>query len=502
MFDPVQRAKLYSDSAFEHHLIGRVDEAIRAQEAALALHRQNGDALNEGDALRWLSRIFYVAGDRISAERIARESIAHLAAFPQSAELAMAYSNMSQLAMLAEDPDEAIVLGEKAIALADRLKNEPLILAHAYNNIGSAKQWRDPAGARADLERSLRIATVIAVECGGSQEHAARAYTNYAFLEVALRNNRRAHELLEEGITYCVERDLDNWRDYMRGSLAELLSNEGRWDEAAQAALLVVESEGTASLMRYPSVVALARVRMRRGDPEVKPLLDELATFLEKCAEAPRLGAYAVLVAEYAWLTQADSAPALSLLHQAAEAVGRTENPWLIGEVEYWRRKLSPQDKLAPPHNIAEPFRLLFAGNWSAAAQAWQDLHAPYEQALALLEGDEDAQRRALDILDTIGVAATADRVRTALRDQGLRNIARGPRASTRANVAGLTRRQMDVLALIDKGLSNAEIAEKLFVSPKTVDHHVSAILAKLEAASRGEAAAIARDAGLIARKA
>jgi len=100
--------------------------------------------------------------------------------------------------------------------------------------------------------------------------------------------------------------------------------------------------------------------------------------------------------------------------------------------------------------------------------------------------------------LEALGASAAAARARLDLQRRGLRGVARGPRQSTRENAAGLTRREMQVLALLAEGCSNGEIAERLFVSPKTVDHHVSAILAKLDAGSRGAAAAIARQNGLV----
>jgi DNA-binding NarL/FixJ family response regulator len=147
---------------------------------------------------------------------------------------------------------------------------------------------------------------------------------------------------------------------------------------------------------------------------------------------------------------------------------------------------------------MPEPYRLLLAGDWQGAADAWARIGAPFDEAMALLEGGPEAQRRALAIFEGLGAARVAEHARGLLRQSGTRIVAQGPRASTRSNPAGLTRRQMDVLRLLDEGHSNAAIGERLFVSPKTVDHHVSAILAKLEVRTRGEAAAAARRVRLI----
>ena len=100
-------------------------------------------------------------------------------------------------------------------------------------------------------------------------------------------------------------------------------------------------------------------------------------------------------------------------------------------------------------------------------------------------------------MLDDLDARAVAALFRARLRDAGVMSVPRGRLAATRANPAGLTARQLDVLALLADGLSNADIAARLVISPKTADHHVSAILAKLEVRSRGEAAVVARRLGV-----
>ena len=112
--------------------------------------------------------------------------------------------------------------------------------------------------------------------------------------------------------------------------------------------------------------------------------------------------------------------------------------------------------------------------------------------------GSPDDLLAALPLLDALEARAVAALVRARLRDAGVHSVPRGQLAATRANPAGLTARQLDVLALLVDGLSNADIAAaRLVISPKTADHHVSAILAKLDVRSRVEAAAVARRLGL-----
>ena len=117
---------------------------------------------------------------------------------------------------------------------------------------------------------------------------------------------------------------------------------------------------------------------------------------------------------------------------------------------------------------------------------------------MALSGGDDAAQRQALEIFDRLGAVPAAARLRRQMRAGGARAVPRGPIAVTRANSAGLTRRQVQVLGLVDEGLSNIEIASRLCISAKTAEHHVSAIMARLDAPTRRDAAAVARNRGLL----
>jgi len=241
--------------------------------------------------------------------------------------------------------------------------------------------------------------------------------------------------------------------------------------------------------------VALAKLRMRRGDPSAEPLLAEMKRFLEKGTELQRLAPYAALMAERAWLGQGDAGEALALI-DLAESLSPPRAAF--GELACWRQLLAPDSDPGDTAGMAAPHRLLLDGDWQAAAAFWGEVNAPFEQGLALIAGDEAALRSALTIFERLEARPVALKVREMMRQSGVGHIARGPRRTTRANQAGLTLRQMEVLQLIERGFSNKRIAEHLTISPKTVDHHVSAVLGKLEAVSRGEATAAARDSGLL----
>ena len=139
------------------------------------------------------------------------------------------------------------------------------------------------------------------------------------------------------------------------------------------------------------------------------------------------------------------------------------------------------------------PYRLLMAGDWAAAARAWADLGRLFARLEALSQGDSAAVAEALGGLDELGTVRQAQQLRADLRRRGVSNVPRGPRAATTANAAGLTARQLEILTLLADGLSNADIAERLTLSHRTVEHHISALLAKFGVARRGQAVAAAR---------
>jgi DNA-binding NarL/FixJ family response regulator len=167
-----------------------------------------------------------------------------------------------------------------------------------------------------------------------------------------------------------------------------------------------------------------------------------------------------------------------------------------VGELAFWARRVGTPLEGTPA--IARPFEFQMRGKHLEAAREWAQLGCPYERALALSDSADPAHRKqALEIFESLGARPMAQRLRRQLKAEGVRGLKRGANRSTRANVAGLTVRELEVLALVAQDLSNAAIARRLYLSAKTVDHHASAILSKLGIASRREAADAARRLGI-----
>ncbi len=486
-----QMAELLGRAAYEWYLTDRLSEAIAAREKALALWRAAGRVREAGDTLRWLSRFNWFSGNKAAADTYAAAAIRTLEPLPPGCELAMAYSNRSQLHMLAHECEAALPWGEKAIALAREL-GDTAIESHALNNVGTAKLARRDLSGRDDLERSLSLAL-----SAGLQEHAARAFINLGNSARRWRDFPRAEKYLSDGIAYSQEHDIGAWESYLHVMLAEVHVDQGHWQRALDAAEAVLRSHKVAAVTRIPALVIIGRVRARRGNTDARQPLAEAHSLALTSGEMQRIGAVVMARAELAWLS-GEPAQAVEEVAACYEVARKHSELVMRGELAFWLWRCQGLPPRAAPEPVPEILASQVAGEWGAAARGWEALGCPYEQAVALLEtGDESGMRCALDIFDRLGARPLAAEARRRLRARGVRRIPRGAHPRTRRNPHGLTDREIRVLCLVAQGCRNAEIARQLFLAEKTVGHHVSAVLAKLDVRSRGAAAAVANELGL-----
>jgi DNA-binding CsgD family transcriptional regulator/tetratricopeptide (TPR) repeat protein len=476
--DVEMRATLLEARSRECYLIDQVGTAISLCEMALELRRRQGDRLRAGDDLRWLSRFNWFCGRGESARNLAMEAIELLEQLPPGPELAMAYSTIVQLNMLSEDYPEAVQWGNRALDLAERFGFTE-VHVHALNNVGTAEFYLGEPGGAAKLERSLELALAHEMH-----DHAARAYSNLICDALMVRDYAIAQARLAEGLAYTRERDLDRATLYQLAMRARAQLEQGLWQEADDDAKTALAAGQTVA--RIDATVVLGCVRLRRGDPSARMLLDEARDLALAAGEIQRIAPMAAVRAEAAWL-QDDKGRIRKELEAAYELALKHPEPWRLGELSLWLWRAGVLE--VPPEGIAEPYRLEISGNWQAAAAVWQQIGCPYEQALALASGDQPAQLRALKILTKLGAVPAAQIVRRILHAGGIRGIPRGPSSGTRGNPFGLTARQHDILGLLAGNLSSKEIAAKLRISPRTVDHHVFAILGKLGVPNRKDAA-------------
>ncbi|MEO8897344.1 MAG: AAA family ATPase [Candidatus Dormibacter sp.] len=483
------RADLLERVAHEYFLTDQMWEAAAAQTQAIETHRRTGARLREGDCLHQLSHILRCSGRQPEARRAGDESLALLEQLPAGEELAMAYANAAFLRMNDADAEGTLAWGSRALDLAERC-GSTRALTHALNTVGSMElQIGLPIGA-VKLKRSLELA-----EAADLEDDVGRAYLNYTGFAASTRFYSGIERWLDAGTEYCTERGLDLWRRYLAGTTARVELDRGRWTEAVQWAAVPLADRRT-RLPRIEPLVVIALVRARRGDPDSKALLEEALSIAVPTGELQFIASVAIARAEAAWLEGRTEAIA-GVSDDAYELALDRRAPWLAGGLACWRWRAGIGEKL--PTDLPEPFAREIAGDREGAAQAWRDLGCPYEAALAQAGADEDADlRRSLKDFQDLGARAAAAVVSRRLRERGVRGLPRGPRLATVSNPALLTRREVEVLALVAQGRRDGEIATRLFLSDRTVGHHVSAIIRKLGVRTRGQAAAEGLRQGIV----
>jgi DNA-binding CsgD family transcriptional regulator/tetratricopeptide (TPR) repeat protein len=471
-------AELQGRLSFELYVTGRMGEALDAQRQALAGWTELAETERVGSSQRWMSRLTWFSGDTVRAREFATLATATLEG-SGGVEEAMAASNRAQLGMLAFDLDATRHWAGRALRLVegrtDRAAEE--VRVHALNNLGSVEiDSGDAAEGWKLLEDSLRRS-----QAADLHEHAARAFTNLAAQGVALHDHARAGAYLALGSKYCQDRDLDAWGLYMRGQQALNRLDQGGSAEAVLIAEAVLRSPRLSGVSRIIPLMALAQAHVRMGDAPYAETLTEVVDLAYGTGEAQRIGPAGAVSAETAWL-EGDSGAAELAAQRAWVVVDTVASPWTRGLIAPWLPDAGAAkvaDSLAPPYR-AEALR-----EWNEAADLWEALGSRYAAGLAWARsGTREGLARAAVRFDELGAGAASARVAALARARGW-STPRGRRPTTRAHPQGLTRRESEVADLLVEGLTNGAIADRLVLSSRTVEHHVAAVMAKLDVTSR-----------------
>ena len=479
---PVRRAILTEARAWALNNLNEQRASAEEAEEAVRLWEAIGDERRLSHGLVILSRQQRATERPADARAAARRALALLESAGDSAGHALARMNVGALDILLDREEAGLPLVEESLAMAVRVGAAELVaLGHNYR--GLARMLLGDADGAADLRHSIELARSI-----GSHEAVMRGFHN--LVEGLWRLGRfvEAAAELDQAESYGRDRDFPLFTYMIDARRLRLRAARGAWAEA-EAGLRAMLDDGAedTGLVGHETLPALARLLVRRGADGAEAALAAAAEHAARADVLLWLVPTGLAHIEHAWLT---GRPELAGRYPEV-LLDRTDRP---GRQRYRAELLRHLRRLGHP---AEPFpgcteseAAGLRGDWRAAAAAWERAGRPYERALELAEsGQPEPTLEALAVLTQLGALPAVAIVRERLRLQGVRQRPRAPQRATLANSARLTARQVEILRLVADGLSNAEIAHRLVLSTRTVDHHVSAVLQKLGLASRRDAA-------------
>lgn len=476
-----QKVVWLEQHAMASYLSGLGEGSVRSFRAAAAQRHELGDRLGEGDDLRWLSHMLWAMGRTAEATESGVASLRILDDLAPSRQLAWSLANMAMLAVCRYDP-ACLDYSRRCIAVGTEF-DDPAVVARArgyialYTVVVTDTGWDE-------LEAEWRNAMGPAA----LTEHVGLFGVLISWTAALHHDVHRADRVITEALEFCRDHDVGTFAALHEGARAFTELHRGEWDHARTCADDVLTRPALAPLMHILPLITVALIRARRGEQPVGPLLDE-ALAASGADDLFRSGAVWAARAEAAWLAGDDATARAEAMSGLAAAAGRQADPWLVGPLLRWAHLTGEPIDGAPAAETVTPYRLEISGDWQAAAAEWARRGCPYDAAIAQLSGDITAVEAAVAALRGLGARTAARRGQQRLA--ALRGpTRRGPRAETVSDPDGLTRRQREVLTLIAAGLSDAEIAARLSISPKTAGHHVTAVLTKLGVENRTRAAA------------
>jgi DNA-binding CsgD family transcriptional regulator/tetratricopeptide (TPR) repeat protein len=473
---------LYECYAYECYLTGKIKEAIESQQKALEMRKGKNEIEKTGNCMTFLSKLWWFDGNRKFAETLAHEAIAVLDELPSCKAKAMAYSNMCRLYMQSDLTRECIYWGKKALKIAKEVNDENTV-SDALTSIGSILMCNPSSYKKGKkfLLECLRIALK-----NGSQEDVAHAFTELGTNAVTMKEYDFANKNLTDGISFCEEKDLDSIKLYMLVWKARLNLETGKLKEAFEIVNDVLKNKNISSPTKIMALCVLATIKIRKGEKGAIALLMEAKSMAFVTMELVRILPVFMAMLEFEWLT-GESVIETGLLSEIVDRMANLGKLRKEGSRFYFWLIKAGKEFLLPQRMINREMNGI-RDRVIKEAEYWVKIGSPYEYAVALFEGDEMDKRKSIAIMKDLDCVATVEKLKREMIYLGIKGIPRGLRQVTRENPAQLTAREMDVLQLLKEGIRNKEIASRLFISPKTVDHHICSILFKMDVNSRGKA--------------
>jgi DNA-binding CsgD family transcriptional regulator len=468
----------------------RRGEALTAAEEAVRLHQDLGDDAALGQALACLSVQQWSALQTGAALASSQQAARLLELGGDTAGRISSLLHLAVILINIDREEEGLQRVDEALAMAGRVGADHLTPMGLIYRGRARLQLGDDKGLD-ELLRGLELARTI-----GNHEYVLWGYHNLVALLWRLGRYAEIPPYLEEGAEYGRDHDFPTHEHGREAYRYRLLALHGDWDAAEQGLREVLGDPDDPGVLDRHALPALARLAVRRGRQDAEGALAAARRNAQQADSLLALVPTAAAELEHAWLTgRRELALSVWQLLPRTERVGRERDR---GELLRYLRRLGEPVEAFP--GCPEEYAAGLCGDWKTAAVAWERIGDPYERALELAESNEVGPTLdALIMFDRLGARPAATWTRRRLRALGLTTVPRGPQPTTRGNPAGLTDRQVEIVRLLARGLTNAEIAAKLVLSVRTIDHHVSAVLQKLQATSRREAAEAAARLGITA---
>ena len=481
-----ERAAILADWAAQEHYLDN-PQSLDLFARAIDLQRSVGDERSLARTLTMASRASRTHGRPAEALAYSTEAVELLEPYGPTADLARSLGHRAFLHFDSEDRDElALALVNRAITVAEEVNDDESIV-RALSVSGQIAYSRGEMSGMAAVEESLGRA-----QRSGDRWGELVALSNLASMFGDVRDLDRAIDFSRRSRDTAARYDIRHMEMLAQAMLAEFLLWKGDWEAAENAA---TEALGSSTRTEALAMQVLATIQARRGRNEARAAMLRM-WWLVQPGEGPSVvDPAASAMAEYLWLSAEHNPELVKRLTEILATGVALGKPWPSGPLAFWMWKLGLLTNA--PDGTADSYAWIIKGEYTKSAEFWREKGIPYEEGLALMHGNETEQISAIRIFEDLGAVAVANKVRRALLEQGAR-VPRGKSFATRDHAAGLTARQAEVLALLAQGRTNANIADELFVSYRTVENHVSAILMKLDVATRDAAVASACDRGIL----
>lgn len=481
-----ERAAVLHDWGREEYYLNNSD-SIEILDRAIAAYRLAGDEQGLARTLTRAGRVNSTFARPTEALAYSAEAIEILERYGPSSDLAQSLGDRAFLEFFYTDRDDAVLpFVVRAMAVAEEVGDD-VSMTNALNVKAHLVYSRGDKGGMALMEESLDRAMQ-----SGDRWGEVRALSNMAGMSGDVRDVARAVDFAQRARDTAARYEIRSVELDSQSMYSEFLLWSGDWASAENAA---GEALGSSPHVEVLSRRVLATIQARRGRDTARAAILEMWSMVQPGEGATVIDPAATAVAEYLWLS-GDEDPELAERLRGALADGiALGTPWPSGAFAFWMWKLGLLD--AAPEGSADFYAWIIKGEYQRSVEFWRSRGIPYEEGLALMHGDETEQIGAIRIFEDLGATATANKVRQVLVDKGV-TVPRGKSLATLDHAAGLTPRQAEVLGLIAGGYTNTEIADELFVSHRTIENHVSAVLMKLDVSSRQAAVEVARTRGFL----